>query len=250
MIQIQPRYSEKEKWQEFAKERTLRFEILEFSSYYLNSVMDEEQYKWYRETGLVDSIHGVFMDACPLSPDNEIREISRKRCRKSCRQAQKVGAKNVVFHSTALPFVRGGHDMLWGRDAAEYYCMLAEEHDLNLFIENFNDVNPEPFLRMMENVTGDRVKVCLDIGHANYSRVPIAEWFSALGDSIGYMHISDNLGSWDDHMVLGKGTVDFSAADEFYRKKGGKIPLTIEVHTLGELEESIAFLEREKLFGF
>lgn len=250
MIQIQPRFSEKEEWLSFAKERTLRFEILEFSSYYLNAMMDDSQYKWYKATGITDSIHGVFMDNCPLSPDNEIREVSRKRCRKSCRQAQLVGAKNVVFHSTALPFVRGGLEKLWGRDAAEYYGLLAEEYDLNIFIENFNDVDYVPLLKMMENKTSDRVGVCLDIGHANYSRCPVSEWFSALGDHIGYIHISDNKGLWDDHMVLGEGDVDFSSADEFYRKKGGQIPLTMEVHTLKEVEESIAFLEKEGLFGF
>ena len=251
MIQVQPRFSEKEEWLDYAKKRTLRFEILEFSSVYLNELGgDEKQFEWYRNSGLVDSIHGFFMDCYPLSPDNEIREVSRARCLKSCHQAKMTGAKNVVFHSTALPFVRGGLETLWGRDAAEYYEHLAEEQDLNIFIENFNDVDPVPLVRMMENVKGERLKVCLDVGHANYSKCGINEWISALGDHIGYLHISDNKGLWDDHMILGEGSVDLFAADEYYRKKNGNIPVTIEVHTLRELDASIAFLQREGLFGF
>ncbi|MCR5304736.1 MAG: sugar phosphate isomerase/epimerase [Lachnospiraceae bacterium] len=250
MIQVQPRFVEKEKWFDYAVKRTLRFEILEFSSVYLNQFVGDEQYNWYRNTGLVDSIHGVFMDNYPVSPDNDIRNISRKRCRKSCRQAQMVGARNVVFHSTALPFVRGGLEELWGRDAAEYYEGLAEEFDLNIYIENFSDVDFVPLQRMMSNVSGDRVKVCLDIGHANYTRYTVAQWFEASGDSVGYIHISDNKGLWDDHMILGQGNVEFNTADEYYRSKGGEIPLTIEVHTLEELDASISYLEEQHLFGF
>ncbi len=250
MIQIQPVFNDKENWLAYAKKRTLKYEILEFSSAYLNQDIASEQFEWYAGTGLAASVHGVFMDNCPLSPDGVIREASIRRCRESCRQALRVGAKNVVFHSTALPFVRGGLEVLWGLDAAEFYEPLAEEYDLNIFIENFNDVDYVPLLNMMKHVNGDRVKVCLDIGHANYSRHPIAEWFEALGDHIGYLHVSDNDGRWDDHKVLGTGTVDFSAADAFYRKKGGNIPLTIEVHSLDELDASIRFLEKNRLFGF
>ncbi len=250
MIQVQPKFSEKEKWFEYAKRRTLRYEILEFSSAYLNEMITDEQYDWYKNTGITDSIHGVFIDNYPLSIDDEIRAISRKHCEKSCEQAKKVGAKNIVFHSTALPFVRGGLEEVWGRDAAEYYSILAEQYDINIFIENFSDVDFDPLSRMMRHVDSDKVKVCLDIGHANYTRHSIDEWFEALGDNIGYIHISDNTGSWDDHMVLGEGNVDFRTADRFYRSKNGEIPLTIEVHTIEELDSSVKYLEKEHLFGF
>ena len=250
MIQIQPKYSEKEQWLEYANKRTLRYEILEFSSAYLNTMISEEQYDWYASSHIADSVHGSFIDNYPVSVDDEIRRLSRDHCMESIRQAKRIGARNVVFHSTALPFVRGGLEELWARDAVEYYEPLAEENDINIFIENFSDVDYDPLRRMMDHVRGDRLKVCLDIGHANYTRHSIAQWFEALGDTIGYIHISDNDGMWDDHMVLGEGCVEFATADRFYRAKDCNIPLTIEVKTLDELDRSVKYLEKEHLFGF
>ncbi|MCR5107679.1 MAG: sugar phosphate isomerase/epimerase [Lachnospiraceae bacterium] len=250
MIQIQPKYTEKEKWLDYAKKRTLRYEIIEFSFAYLNSEIDNEQYEWYRNSGLSDSVHGVFIDNYPLSFNDDIRKLSREHCEKSCRQAKMIGAENIVFHSTALPFVRAGQERLWGRDAAEYYSFLAEKYDLNVYIENFNDIDYDPLLFMMQNVQSEKVRICLDIGHANYTRYSVGKWFEKLADHIGYIHISDNNGMFDDHKILGTGNVDFLSADDFYAKKNGNIPLTIEVSSLNGLDESILFLEKNHLFGF
>ncbi len=243
MLQIQPRFAEKEKWQEFAKQNSLKYEILEFSSLYLNDEVTEEMISWYKKSGMATSLHGAFMDNYPVSPDKAIREVSRRKCELSCRQAIEVGAKNVVFHSTALTFVRKGYDTAWGKDAAEYYGELADRFDLNIFIENFVDVDDTPLLEMVKNIRGDRLGICLDIGHANYTRMTLDKWFEELGDHIGYIHLSDNTGKWDDHDILGEGTVDYITAGKYMKKMDKDIPVTIEVPTLEGLKKSIEYLK-------
>ena len=244
MLQIQPVYSNRNEWMDLAIEKTLRFEVLEFSSIYLNIPIQRKIIEWYKKSGLVDSIHGAFMDTYPLSPDYKVMEISRKRCETSCEQAQKLGAKNVIFHSTALPFVRGGLEKLWANDASEYYQMLAAKYNLNIFIENFNDVDYVPLKLMMEKVTDERVGICLDVAHANYSRKPVREWFDVLGDYIGYLHLSDNEGDWDNHIPLGSGTTDIESAYEWLKRSNRNIPVTIEMKTVETVRQSYDYLEK------
>ncbi len=52
------------------------------------------------------------------------------------------------------------------------------------------------------------VKVCLDTGHANISGVSCPEFIRELGPELKALHIADNLGANDDHMLpYGRGTV-------------------------------------------
>ncbi len=243
MFQIQPRFSEKEKWQEIAEKYGLRYEILEFSSAYLNGDVTGEMINWYKGSGIADSLHGVFMDNYPVSPDHAIRKVSREKCEESCRQALDVGAENVVFHSTALTFVRKGYEASWGKDAAEYYEELADRFKLNIFVENFADVDMTPFVELMKNVKGDRVKLCLDVGHVNYTRKPLKDWIESLGDKVGYLHLSDNTGSWDDHDILGLGNVDFKLVKAYLEKRGSDMPITIEVPTIEAVVRSVEYLK-------
>lgn len=249
MIQVQPKFSEKDQWLELAHEEALRYEILEFSSIYLNGAVPAEALDYYKSIHIADSLHGVFMDNYPLSINFAVQEISRKQCEQSMKQAVRIGAENVIFHSTALPFVRGGLEKVWGMDAADYYSYLADKYDKRIFIENFNDVDPTPIKIMMEHVSDERVGICLDVAHANYSRTPLKTWLSELGEYIGYLHLSDNTGDFDDHIVLGGGTTDLKMVNDWWQSLGRDIPVTIEMKTLEETRLSIEYLKKNEMFG-
>lgn len=250
MLQIQPKFAQYRDWYQLAVSENLRFEILEFSSAYVNTQIPDEMIQWYRKTGFSDSLHGAFMDNFPISPDFKVREISRQRCEDSCQLAKTVGAKNVILHSTALPFLRGPIMEGWCKEAAAYYQGLAQKYDLNIYLENFHDVTPEPLKHFMNYITDPRVGLCLDVGHANYTRVPVSCWIEELGDHIGYLHLSDNGGEWDDHCVLGSGTVDFACVSDWYLKQDKEIPITLEVPSVAGVEESLQYLKEQHFFGY
>lgn len=250
MIQIQPQYAHREGWMKLIEDETLRYEVLEFSSIHLNSDVPQEIVSWYKKSGIADSVHGAFIDVYPMSINFDVNEISRKKCENSCTQAKMIGAKNVVFHSTALPFCRQGLEKLWAQDAADYYQFLAEKFNLNILVENFNDVDFVPLKLMMGYVSDERVKICLDVAHANFSRVPVKKWFEEIGDYIGYLHLSDNNGEWDDHIVLGSGTTDLEVAHRWWYKNGKDIPITIEMKNPEDTRESIKYLKQRGLFGY
>ena len=117
-------------------------------------------------------------------------------------------------------------------------------------VENSQDVDPTPLWTLMRRVTDERVRVCLDIGHANCSNSPLEEWFERLGPYIAYLHLSDNMGSFDDHLPLGGGTVDWRTADSLWRRLGRTVPATLEVGGTEGVEASLAYLANSGYFGW
>ena len=253
LLQVQPRYSARDEWQQLAQSRKLSCEVLELSSPpALNESRRFQVYKeWYRKSGLVTSVHGVYIDVDPASSDAAFQKLSRDRCRESCTLAAELGARNVVLHSSCLSFVRGGYLENWAGTCAGFYEELAQTYDLNIYIENSQDVDPGPIRELMNRITDPRVGVCLDLGHANYSRCSIEEWLDVLCDRIGYLHLSDNNGLFDDHLPLGTGTVDWEKVDAFWRSSGSRqMPATLEVGGLQEVVTSLQYIKDHGFFGF
>ena len=126
--------------------------------------------------------------------------------------------------------------------------MLADSYGLNIFVENCADPTPYSLVALMKRCENSRVGICLDLGHANYSNASMEQWFEELGEWIGYLHLSDNTGSFDDHLCLGKGSVDWEKGNELYRKLGRVLPMTLEVGGIGSVKESIDHLKKTGFF--
>ena len=251
MLQIQPQFKACDAWTALAGREGLRYEALEPVSppYVYGGAPYEDCCEWYRASGRVTSLHGAFIDVNPASGDPLFRALSRQRCEESCSLAERLGAKNVVFHSSCFPFLRGGYLDVWAGTCADFYLELVERHGLRIFIENSPDLDPQPIRELMRRISDPRVEVCLDIGHAHYSRVPVAKWFDALGDWIGYLHLSDNGGAFDDHLPLGEGNVDWEESNRLWLCLDRDVPMTLEVGGISGVEHSLRYLRDHRYFG-
>lgn len=252
MLQVQPQFSLREQWEELARREGLCYEVLELS---MGRMLDRtgEEFAlcrdWYRDSGLTRSVHGAFIDVNPASGDPAFRTLSRQRCRESCALAAELGAERVVFHASAFPFLRGVYLENWAAVCADFYTELAGTYPVTLCIENSQDVDPEPLEALMRRIRCGGVRVCLDIGHANYSQAPLEDWFDRLGEFIAYLHLSDNNGRFDDHLPLGDGTVDWALADRLWRGLGRDLPMTLEVGGPAGTERTLDYLRGRGFFG-
>ena len=70
-----------------------------------------------------------------------------------------------------------------------------------------------------------------------------------LGERIGYIHLSDNDGVYDEHLPIGEGTVDWEKADGLWKQLNRKVPLTLEVGGFNGVRKSLAFLKEHGYFG-
>lgn len=252
MLQIQPLLSEKERWMALAKREDICFELIEPSmTHGLTKQSSSEEYiSAYRDSGLVRSLHGAFIDMNAASGDPEIRRLSRERIRKSCALANKLGVDRIVLHSSAFPFLRDGYLEGWVETCEAFYRDIAREYGLTICVENSFDLDPEPLLRLMRRCDDPNIRICLDIGHAHYSRAGIERWFEDLGQYIACIHLSDNMGQFDDHLPLGEGTVDWAMADKLWSGLGKKdMPITLEVGGCETVERSMAYLRSHSYFG-
>lgn len=244
-ILLQPARDEREAYLNVAGREKLGFEVMELSlpAPYADAAA------WYASTGKAVSLHGAFMDNNPVSGEKEIRELSRQLCEQSCRDALRCGAESVIFHSSCFPFLRGGYLENWLRRAAEFYAALAEKTGLRILLENSFDLDPEPLERLMKLVRHPLLGVCLDLGHVNYSRTPQKEWFDRLGEYVRALHLSDNAGSFDEHLPLGAGSVDWEEADRLAAFLPECAAATLEVNGIDGAVRSLAYLEEHRLFG-
>ena len=250
-IQLQPPISDLDAWRILAQQENAVFEIMEplLVTSSGSTEKQKERIEQYQKTGLAKSMHGAFIDVNPASGDPDFRELSRKRCRESCEIASALGADNLVFHSSAFPFLRGAYLNNWADTCAAFYEELAANYPVRIYLENAQDVDPTPLRELMERLQSDRIGVCLDIGHVNYTRVPLNQWFEKLGQWIGYLHLSDNLGHFDDHLPLGQGSVDWESVNRLWKTLGKEIPITLETGNLKSTRESIHFLHGNGYFG-
>ena len=250
VLQVQPRYDFRDEWEILADKENLTYETLDFSTQpaLIESGLFEEYLEWYGGCGRTTSLHGFFIDINPASGDPDLRAFSQERCKKSCMTAQMIGAKNVIFHSSCFPFLRGIYLEVWSKRCADFYQELAATYDLNIFIENSPDIDSQPLRALMERIEDKRVGVCLDVGHANYSHQKISQWFEDLGEWIGYLHLSDNMGTYDDHLPLGDGTVDWKEVDRQWRKLDRDTYITLEIKGLVAAGRAIKFLKENHYF--
>ena len=244
MFQIQPEYVKGGEYLALAEKIGANFEVLERS---LGTPAPEQAFSWYEKSGRVTSLHGAFIDLNPVSNEPGIAAESKKRFEYSCACAKRIGAKNVVFHSSCFPNLRGKYLDGWAQNFAEYLVSLSEKFGLFIFVENSFDLDPGPLKELMRRA-GGKIAACLDIGHAGISRAPIDEWFDALGENIKYLHLSDNSGLFDDHITLGKGKVDVKRASELC-KYLGDIPMTLEVGGIDNIRASFDYMKENSLFG-
>jgi len=249
IFQVQPQYADRDKWMALSEREGLFFESLEPVFHLEELDFSDPRLRWYRDCGKTHALHGAFIDVNPASGDASFRELSRRRCRESCRIAKFLGAEYVLFHASAFPFLRGNYLSGWADCCAEFYGQLAAEYGLHICVENSQDLDPAPLGELMRRSGRKDVSVCLDIGHVAYSRAPIAQWFDALGDAISYLHLSDNMGLFDDHLSIGAGKIDWFEVDYLSRQLNKAVPVTLEVGGIDGTEASLSYLRRHGLFG-
>ncbi|MBT3378053.1 MAG: sugar phosphate isomerase/epimerase [Lentisphaerae bacterium] len=79
----------------------------------------------------------------------------------------------------------------------------------------------EQTLRVIEAVGAGNVAICLDTGHANINGVNCPDFIRAAGPLLKALHVADNLGQHDDHMIpYSRGTVPWTGVMEALRQSG------------------------------
>lgn len=198
------------------------------------------------------SIHGVFAEITVHSLDARIQEVSRNRIEHDLRIADELGARYAVFHTNLIPLIKAdAYYRRWLDCNADFWSEMTTRYRCTVLLENLWESTPEHLCTLLERVDSPQLGVCLDVGHVNvFSSCAYKDWFAALGGRIGYMHVHDNHGERDEHLVPGEGNIDWRGFTEDIVRQGIDPGVVFEVDTFAMALASLDYHRRNRVFPY
>lgn len=154
-------------------------------------------------------------------PHDETEELRAERSeimKRGIRIAGKLGCQYWVVHPL-MPF--GVFDDFNSEQLREinyhFFCDLlpvAKENGVTICLENmpflkFPMSTPEKILEMIHMINDDHFKFCLDTGHCAVFGIQPADAVLLAKEDLKVMHVHDNSGNRDEHMLPYMGIIDW-----------------------------------------
>lgn len=182
---------------------------------------------------------------------------------KDLKASQILGSPACVIH-----FIESTR---WGQQPAEtmrsvsnemFQAIIpyAEKYQVKIALETFGAArvkgdrirdffaDPAEFLWQYQQMNTKYKTICVDTGHTHEAGsfwVPsVEDMIRRLGKDISLLHLHDNSGHWDDHMLLGMGTICWPAVFDALEEIGycGNYNCEINLNCFGDyLEEYVRF---------
>ncbi|MFW5946280.1 MAG: sugar phosphate isomerase/epimerase family protein [Candidatus Natronoplasma sp.] len=213
-------------------------------------ILAEKYHFWsYREeikdalstTDIAVQLHAPLNDINIASINPEMRKASVKEVKKSIKLASMIGAEVLTVH----PGLYSPLSVYWdgvtelSKESLRKLKGHAEEQGVILALENL----PEMWLTMCSTAEDTRdildeldIEFCLDVGHA-YTSGDLDEFLNLSPVNV---HLHDNIGEDDVHLMLGEGEINFKHALKGLKDYGGNF--VIEGRDMKELIESKKYL--------
>ena len=194
------------------------------------------------------TLHGPFIDLSTGSKDPRIREVTHQRLSQVLDLIPIFQPVNVVCHAgydaKRYAFFREE----WTQNSLDIWSWFAGQlnaQGVRLMLENVYEKDPQDLLVLVKDLERVNVGVCLDIGHLwSFGQSTPEIWLDTLGDFIGQFHLHDNDRSFDQHLGMGNGSIDFEPVwHHIQSKKDNKPVITLEPHEKEDLLNSLEYLE-------
>ena len=194
------------------------------------------------------TLHGPFIDLSAGSKDPRIREVTHQRLSQVLDLIPIFQPVNVVCHAgydaKRYAFFREE----WTQNSLDIWSWFAGQlnaQGVRLMLENVYEKDPQDLLVLVKDLERVNVGVCLDIGHLwSFGQSTPEIWLDTLGDFIGQFHLHDNDGTFDQHLGIGNGSIDFAPVWHYIRSKKENPPvITLEPHEKEDLLNSLEYLE-------
>lgn len=179
----------------------------------------EADKKQIDEAGLkISQIHGPWVWPLPNDTKEHLAEWMES-CKLTIRMTEMIGVRHWVIHPI-MPF--GPQDV--GTEAEcqktnlDFFSELlpyAKTHNVVICFENMpmpdlSLASPRASLDFIRQFNDDNIKLCLDTGHSVICGTPLDEAVRMAGKDLAVLHVHDNHGTADEHLVPGSGTIDFT----------------------------------------
>lgn len=202
----------------------------------------------------INQMHGYWEYKNYEYDSRENWPILKRLISRNMEAAKILGCKYIVLHPR-FPFGALDKDLppeegfKLNLDFLKYILPTARKYNITLCIENlprrikYCDVNG--ILEMVKVINDRHIKMCLDTGHANVTEdESMGEVVKKIGKHLKVIHVHDNPGDADRHLLPGEGTInwkDFMKALKEINFKG-----SFSFETQSKNDDKKIFLKEEK----
>ncbi|MBR5868303.1 MAG: sugar phosphate isomerase/epimerase [Clostridia bacterium] len=136
-----------------------------------------------------------------------------------------IGIRNMVLHCDAMVDFGLSHEEVVERNIQVLRKLAAyiKDKEVMICLENLIRIvpNADEILAIIQGIGSPRFGVCLDTGHLNLCDKDQQAFIRKAGEKLQALHIADNDGSGDQHMMpFNRGNIDFFAVVKTLREIG------------------------------
>jgi len=196
------------------------------------------------------TVHAPFIDIWPGAGDEDVRQLSLDKMRRTMEIASSLGSRLVVMHFNYDPLYYRQQLPQWLERSARFFSTLLREHPGPLIaLENIAEPTPHIVLQLLARARNPRLVHCFDFGHHHvFARIPFQEWLFYLDPQVHiHFHLHDNHGDCDDHLALGQGRIDWQAAKAAIAGLACPFSIALEPKSQDVLRASAAFYRKNFL---
>jgi len=194
--------------------------------------LDNERIKLLNEIkstrSLEYTVHAPFADTNIASFNQAVKQLVMKQLESSLRHAHLLESSLWIIHPgmhSGLTAIHPNEDFRINLKSLEYLAKKADDMGIKLAVENM----PEPFPWLFKKVSefeefyrelgSEDIGIAFDAGHANTAG-QIDDFLKHFANKIIHVHASDNDGTFDNHLPIGQGTINWKKIiDKLARNK-------------------------------
>ncbi len=210
------------------------------------------------DAGLKCTVHLPFLDLKPSSLNPAIRNASIETLRTAFELAKIFSPQRMVMHPSFTSWLE---PPLFER--AYTYCVegirtLSDSWPDHppLCLENTHEFTPDAIVRLVKELDRENIGICFDLGHwFSFSKGAENDdfdlWFDAFAPYIKHLHLHDNHGSKDEHLALGKGSMNWDYIVSRISELAPLPTFTLEPHNRDDFTLTYAYFREHvasKLF--
>jgi sugar phosphate isomerase/epimerase len=200
-----------------------------------------------QQAGLAVSVHAPFMDLNPGALDPIVRDVTLRRLEQALVAARQLKARLIVIHPGYDHWHYDHQPQLWLDYAVPFFRELLpaiEQSGARVGIENIFETQPETLIQLVTALDHPLCGYCFDVGHWHLfaENSHMAGWLAPFAHKLYHLHLHDNCGDLDQHLALGQGTIDFTPLNTYLSNCVELPSMTLEAHSIEDLELSLAAL--------
>jgi sugar phosphate isomerase/epimerase len=202
-----------------------------------------------RVAGVGFTLHLPFVDLNSASLVPLAWKTASERTKLALEFGHTIGAACAVMHTGQVP-LRIEIALKYARVRLAEALAALQPSPIPIALENTR-LSEADLLEGVEELksvlaTHPAYGFCLDVGHGQIELGPegYKRYHQALSDRLIHWHLHDNRGQWDEHLVVGEGTVDWAWVRGELQGFAGTVALEVQGGVEG-VRRSVAILRGE-----